>query len=73
MDIKETINEIVDKVKNDPKLMESFKKDPVKTVESVSGVDLPDDAVEKIVAAVKGKVTLDKATDVLDKLKGIMK
>lgn len=73
MDIKEKINEIVDKVKNDPKLMESFKKDPVKTVESVSGVDLPDDAVEKIVAAVKGKVTLDKATDVLDKLKGIMK
>ena len=30
MDVKEKINEIVEKVKKDPKFMEEFKKDPVK-------------------------------------------
>ena len=53
--------------------MEEFKKDPVKAVESVVGVDLPDDAVNKVVAGVKGKVTLDKAAGVMDALKNLSK
>lgn len=73
MDIKEKINEIVDKVKNDPKMMDDFKKDPVKTVEGIIGVDLPDDIVEKIVTGVKGKVTLDNASGIIGSLKGLMK
>ena len=73
MDVKEKINEIVEKVKKDPKFMEEFKKDPVKVVESVVGVDLPDDAVNKVVAGVKGKVTLDKAAGVMDALKNLSK
>jgi len=71
IDIKEKINEIVDKVKNDPKFMEQFQKEPVKAVESVVGVDLPDDVVEKVVEGVKGKVTLDKAGDLFGKIKGM--
>lgn len=73
MDVKAKISEIVDKVKNDPKLMEQFKKDPVKTVESLIGVDLPDDIVNQVVTGVKGKISLDKASDVLGKLKGLGK
>ena len=71
MDIKEKINEVVDKVKNDPKVMDDFKKDPVKAVESVIGVDLPDDVVKQVVTGVKGKITLDKAAGVMDMLKGL--
>ena len=71
MDIKEKIEEIVAKVQKDPKLMESFKKDPVKAVESVIGVDLPDDVVKQVVTGVKGKITLDKAAGVMDMLKGL--
>ena len=73
MDAMAKVNEIVDKVQKDPKFKEEFKKDPVKAVESVIGVDLPDDMVNKVVAGVKGKVTLDNAAGIVDTLKGLVK
>jgi len=73
MDVKEKINEVVEKVQKDPNFMEEFKKDPVKAVESVLGVDLPDDVINQVIAGVKGKVSLDKASGVIDAIKGFMK
>ena len=73
MDVMAKVNEIVDKVQKDPKFKEEFKKDPVKAVESVIGVDLPDDVVNKVVAGVKGKVTLDSAAGIMDAIKGLAK
>ncbi len=71
--IKEKIEEIVAKLKGDKSLMENFKSDPVKTVEKLIGVDLPDEAVGKVVEGVKAKISLDKlgdaAGDIKDKLK----
>ncbi|MBQ9858775.1 MAG: hypothetical protein IJO77_07230 [Oscillospiraceae bacterium] len=69
MDIKAEINKIVDRIKNDDELLEKFKKDPVKAVESILGVDLPDDIIEKVVDGVKAKISLDKAGDILGGLK----
>ena len=69
MDIKAEITKIVDKIKNDDDLLEKFKKDPVKAVESIIGVDLPDDIIEKVVDGVKAKISLDKAGDLLNGLK----
>lgn len=69
VDVKEKITEIVEKITKDEKLKEQFKKDPVKAVESTLGVDLPDDAVKKIVDGVKAKVTLESANDIASKLK----
>ncbi len=69
MDIKETIEKIVDAVKNDDNLLEQFKKEPVKAVEKIIGIDLPDDIIEKVIEGVKGKITLDKAADALGMLK----
>ena len=37
-----------------------FTKDPVKAVEKVLGVDLPDEMIEKIVAGVKAKLTAEQ-------------
>lgn len=68
MDITKTIKETVDKVTKDPKILEKFQKDPVKTVESVVGVDLPDDVINQVVDAVKAKVSFDKAGDLLGSL-----
>lgn len=59
-DVKKTIDEVVDKAKNDPKFMEKLQKDPEKTIEGVIGVDIPDGAVDKVLAGVKGKIALDK-------------
>ena len=72
MDIKEHINKIVEEVSKNPDIKEQFEKEPVKVIEKVIGIDLPDDAVMKIVDGVKAKMTVDvsKATDAL---KGIFK
>ena len=69
MDIKEQIEKIVEKVQKDDALQAQFKKDPIKAVEKVLGVNLPDDVIEKIVAGVKAKISVDKVSDVADALK----
>lgn len=69
MDIKAQITTMVEKITKDQKLQEQFKKDPVKAVEQVLGVDLPDDVVNKIIDGVKAKITVDKASGVVDSLK----
>ncbi len=69
MDIKEKIESVIEKIKKDPSIKEQFEKDPVKAIEKVLGVDLPDDMVEKIVDGVKAKLTVDSISDVAGKLK----
>lgn len=69
MDIKEKINKVVEKVTKDKSLKELFQKDPVKAVEKVLGVDLPDEIVKKIVDGVKAKISVDKVSGALDSLK----
>ncbi len=68
MDIKEKIEELVDKVKNDKDFAKQFKESPIKAVEGVIGVDLPDDKLEAIVDGVKAKVSFD---DIKDKIGGL--
>lgn len=69
MDIKAQITTVVEKITKDQKLQEQFKKEPVKAVEQVLGVDLPDDVINKIVDGVKAKITADKASGVVDSIK----
>ena len=69
--IKGKIDEIVEKIKKDPKMLEKFQKDPIKTVEGLIGMDLPDDQIMKIVDAVKAKLNLDKVGDLLGGLGGL--
>ncbi len=71
MDIKEIIDKTTKKIKDDPKILDKFKKDPEKTVEGISGVNIPDGMLDKVVAGVKAKISVDKAGDVLDKIKKI--
>ena len=75
MDIKAKIEELVDKIKSDKDLLANFKKDPIKTVEKLLGVDLPDDQIEKLVEGIKAKINLDDLSDKLgglgDKLGGL--
>lgn len=60
MDIKAKINELADKIKNDPSIANNFQKDPIGTVEKLLGVDLPNDQVQGIVNGIKAKIDLDK-------------
>ena len=69
MDIKEQIESIVEKLQKDKALQAQLKKDPVKAVEKLLGVDLPDDMVEKVVAGVKAKLSLDDVSGIVGNLK----
>ena len=69
MDINEQIEKIANKIQKDSALQSQFKKDPIKAVEKLLGVDLPDDVIEKVVAGVKTKLSLDDLSDAVDALK----
>ncbi|MBR7185357.1 MAG: hypothetical protein IKD37_07095 [Clostridia bacterium] len=71
--IKEKIEEITAKIKADDNLLAKFKAEPVKTLESLLGIDLPDDIIEKIVDGVKAKITVDRASDLLNGLGSLFK
>ena len=72
MDIKKEVEKIIDKVKNDKNFANKFKKDPIKAVEGVLGVDLPDKEIEKVVTTVKTKLKLDES-GITDKIMGLFK
>ncbi len=57
--VKEKINEIIEKIKNDKDIAKKFKNDPISTVEELIGIDLPNDQIEKIVEGIKAKIALD--------------
>ena len=63
MDIKAKIEEVLAKVKGDDAFLAKFKEDPIKSVEGIVGVDLPDEQLKGIVDGLKAKLTLDKDGD----------
>lgn len=71
MDIKEKIEELVKKITSDKNLLKKFEKDPVKVIEDLVGIDLPDDMIEKLIEGVKAKINLDKVGDALGALGGL--
>lgn len=73
MDIKGQINKIVEEISKNPNMKEQFEKEPVKVIEKIIGMDLPDDIVNKVIDGVKAKLTLDGVKDAAGALKGFFK
>lgn len=71
MDIKAKIEELTEKIKNDKDLLTKFQNDPISAVESLLGVDLPNDQIEGIAEGIKAKIKLDGLGDVLGGLGGL--
>ena len=71
MDIREKIEAIVEKVQKNPAMLKKFNTEPVKVVEELVGIDLPDELIEKVVDGVKAKITMDKVGDALGALGGL--
>ncbi|MBQ3408205.1 MAG: hypothetical protein IJH12_03250 [Clostridia bacterium] len=69
-EIKKKVEEIINKVKNDGDFANKFKDDPVKAVEGVVGMDLPDDQINNIVDMVKAKVNFDN-NGIIGKITGL--
>ncbi len=60
MDIKKSIEELVEKIKNDKELQSTFMKDPIAAIEKLLGIDLPEEQLKQIADGVKAKINLDK-------------
>ena len=71
MDIKEKIEELVEKIQGDKDILAKFQKDPVAVVEKLIGMDLPNDQIVKVADMVKAKLDLDKVGDALGMLGGL--
>lgn len=69
IDVKAKIEELVSKLQKDPALLQSFQKDPVKTLERLTGMNLPDDQLQPLVTGVKAKLAAAGLGDALGGLK----
>jgi len=68
-EIKEKIEQIVAKLKADKTLLVRFKTQPVKVVEELIGIDLPDDKIQAVIDGVKAKMEIEDAKDKFDDAK----
>ena len=73
MDLKAKATELVEKIKNNPALLKQFQSNPVKVVETLIGIDLPDDQIRQVAELVKAKIDLDKVGDLLGGIGGLFK
>lgn len=73
MDIKKKVEELVEKIQKNPQLLKEFRTNPVKVVESIVGIDLPDKEIMQLAELVKAKIDMDKVGDLLEGLGGLFK
>lgn len=69
MDIQKIINDVLAKLEGDDNLIAKFTADPVKTLEGLLNVDLPDDQINAVIDAIKAKLNLN---DTAKKAKGVL-
>ena len=73
MDIKKIAEELIEKIQKNPKLLAEFKDEPVKVIEELTGLDRPNDQLEKLAQLIKAKIDMDKVGDLLGGLGGLFK
>lgn len=73
MDIKKMAEELMNKILENPQLLKEFKTEPVKVIEKLTGLDLPDTEIEKLAQLIKARIDLEKAGSLLKGLGGLIK
>lgn len=68
-DIKEKVDELVKKLQEDPALLKNFQSDPIKTLEQLTGVDLPEQQLQPLITGIKAKLGAGQLENALDGLK----
>ena len=70
-DITAYVEKVVQSVTENDALGKLFESKPAEAIKKILNVDLSNDIVEKIVTAVKSKISLDQAKGMMDKVKGL--
>lgn len=70
MDIKAKAAQLVETIKSDPSMLKKFRENPVPVVESLIGMDLPDDKIKQLAELIKAKIDLDQVGSLLGGLFG---
>lgn len=65
-DIFDKLEDIFEKIKDDKDFKKDFKKNPAKALESVLGVNLPDEKINDAVKFIKTKLAAEKVEDFLE-------
>ena len=65
LDVLEIVEKAAKKLLKDEKLQEQFKKEPVKALEKLLDIDLPNELLEPVVEGIKAKLVADKVEDTL--------
>ena len=71
MDIKAKVEEIVAKLQANPALLKAFQANPVKALEQMTGLDLPDEQLQPVITAVKAKLAASGLGEKLGGLGGL--
>lgn len=77
VDLTKIATNIITTIKKNPDLIDDFLKDPVKFVEKKTGLDLPDDQINKIIDKVKkevaSKIDAEKIAKGIKLVEGLLK
>ena len=65
LDVLEIVEKAVKKILKDEKLQKQFLDEPVKDLEKVLDVDLPDELLEPVIDGIKTKIKADQVADTL--------
>ena len=72
INIKEKVEELVQKIQSDKDILDKFQADPSATLEELVGIDLPNEQLEKLVEGIKAKLTIDKVSSALGGLGNLL-
>ncbi len=74
-DIESIVKSIVEKLTGNSALLDSFKKDPVKTITETLGIKVSQDQIQAVISAVTAQLgknaAASGASGILDKIKGL--
>ena len=73
MDIQKIITDVLKQLDGNEELVKKFTADPVKTLEKILKVDLPDEQLNAVIEAVKAKINLDDTIESAKNIFGAVK
>ena len=70
-DLKALAEKLTDQLRDNPQLLENFRKDPAAAIQQALRIALPQEQAQQVADLVKTKLTADQLSAAADKLKGL--